>query len=176
MARFTYAGRHPELFKAAASYSGALDLREEADQLPAEAAERIWGDQIADSANWDAHDPVKLIPELRGKDLFISWGSGEPGPLDPPGSDQDRIETRINLGNERFVEELEAAGIPVTVEFLRPGDPFLGLLGPRAAPLPTAAAGVAPAARSAVGEPVGGPSQGGDRPIVGRARATPATR
>jgi S-formylglutathione hydrolase FrmB len=117
----TYAGRHPDLFQAAASYSGALDLREDADELTDGKASQIWGDPVTDSANWDAHDPVKLIPMLTGKDLFISWGSGEPGPLDPPGTDQDRIETRINQGNERFVEKLEEAGIPVTVDFYGPG-------------------------------------------------------
>ena len=117
----TYAGRHPDLFQAAASYSGALDLREDADELTDGQASQIWGDPITDSANWDAHDPVKLIPQLTGKDLFISWGSGEPGPLDPPGTDQDRIETRINQGNERFVEKLEEAGIPVSIDFYGPG-------------------------------------------------------
>jgi diacylglycerol O-acyltransferase/trehalose O-mycolyltransferase len=117
----TYAGRHPELFKAAASYSGALDLRDEADQLPEGLAERIWGDPVRDQENWDAHDPVKLIPQLAGKPLFISWGTGEPGPLDPPGTDLDRLEQKIDDGNTRFVAKLEEAGMDVTVDSYGPG-------------------------------------------------------
>jgi S-formylglutathione hydrolase FrmB len=117
----TYAGRHPDLFRAAASFSGALDLRDDTDELPADQAAKIWGDPVTDAANWDAHDPVKLIPQLLGKPLFVSWGTGEPGPLDPPGTDLDRLEQKIDEGNKRFVEKLREAGADVTVDEYGPG-------------------------------------------------------
>jgi S-formylglutathione hydrolase FrmB len=116
-----YAGRHPGFFRAAASYSGALDLRAEvADEPPPDAA-AIWGDPVTDSANWDAHDPMHLVPELRGTTLYLSYGNGTPGPLDPPTAHQDLIETRIDEGNVRFADALAAAHIPATVDSYGPG-------------------------------------------------------
>jgi S-formylglutathione hydrolase FrmB len=111
-----YAGRHPGFFRAAASYSGALDLRAEVADEPNPDATAIWGDPVADSANWDTHDPLSLVPELRGTVLYVSYGDGNPGPLDPAGSNQDRLETQIGEGNARFVAALRTARIPATVD------------------------------------------------------------
>ncbi|MGZ6255813.1 MAG: alpha/beta hydrolase [Candidatus Limnocylindria bacterium] len=117
----TYAGRHPDLFRAVASYSGALDLRGLTALIDDPRNLAHWGDLAAAVANWGVYDPVKLIPRLRGKALYFSYGNGEPGPLDPGRTDVDELEQVIGAGNESFVAALKDAGIPATVHAYGPG-------------------------------------------------------
>jgi S-formylglutathione hydrolase FrmB len=117
----TYAGRHPDMFKAVASFSGALDLRGRWERFDDPLEIQRYGDPVADAANWDSHDPMKLVPELKGMAVYISYGNGQPGPLDAEGTDVDDIEVWIGEGNARFVDALEQEGIPATVNDYGPG-------------------------------------------------------
>jgi len=64
---------------------------------------------------WAAHDPYDLAPRLRGVDLFVSVGNGQPGPLDGPATTEQarRIEQAVQPQNLAFVERLHQLGIPV---------------------------------------------------------------
>jgi S-formylglutathione hydrolase FrmB len=108
----SYAGRHPEMFKAAASFSGVLDI------FDAGVGEsQIWGNKTDQADIYAAHDPVSLAPALAGMPLYISYGNGEIGPLDA-----DRyglfgvLEEWVFVLNETFIERLQELGIEATVD------------------------------------------------------------
>jgi diacylglycerol O-acyltransferase/trehalose O-mycolyltransferase len=113
----TYTARHPDLFKAAASYSGVLDITDFSQ--PSDIAR--WGGPATNAANWDEHNPIKLVSSLKGVPLYIAYGNGEPGPLDPAGKQKDDLEAWIGQGSDLFVAALEEAGIPATVNAYGPG-------------------------------------------------------
>jgi S-formylglutathione hydrolase FrmB len=117
----TLAARHPGLYDAVASYSGALDIKGAVSTyLPnVDAATLAKIQDIIDLANgYGTYSVVELAPLLRGtKSVFVSYGNGKPGPLDPP----DRrlpspLEKWCGGGSDLFVGELRKAGIPVTVD------------------------------------------------------------
>ena len=85
-----YATAHPELFKAAAAFSGVLDPVGADFDL----GRVLWGDRKEQAENWAAHDPVAMAEALRGKPLYVSWQDGEPGPLDPQGRRRTRTSSR----------------------------------------------------------------------------------
>ena len=106
----TYAARHPDMFKAAASFSGVLNA------LAFDADPRVWGSKTEQADLWAAHDAVSLASALEGLPLYVSYGTGEYGPLDED-EDQDAADTEAWLfpQNEAFVARLEELAIPVTV-------------------------------------------------------------
>jgi diacylglycerol O-acyltransferase/trehalose O-mycolyltransferase len=84
----SYAARHPDMFVAAASFSGVLDTNRHA-WIPRVAARRdggtpdaIWGDRGMRRERWRAHNPWDLAPNLRGLALTVRTGTGVPGELD----------------------------------------------------------------------------------------------
>lgn len=88
----SYAGRHPGLFAAAASFSGALEV------------------------GAAAHLPINLAPRLRSLALIeLRTGDGEPGPLDAngvsPGCDECRLESFVHPMNVRLHDRLRRLGI-----------------------------------------------------------------
>lgn len=110
-----YAARHPAMFSAAASYSGALDpLGGSAIANPWSPAQ--WGDPIAQVDVWKAHDPTSNAAALKGTALYVAYGNGQPGPLDASGSSADSIEAFVATMNETFVQRLAALNIPVTID------------------------------------------------------------
>jgi diacylglycerol O-acyltransferase/trehalose O-mycolyltransferase len=113
----TYAGRHPELFVAAASFSGVLDPI----GTGFEGSPELWGDPVAQADVWRQHDPISLAPALSGLALYVSYGNGEPGPLDLPRTERDDLEALISRQGDAFVARLEALGIPATVDAYGPG-------------------------------------------------------
>jgi S-formylglutathione hydrolase FrmB len=116
-----YAARHPGTFRAAASYSGVLDVTV-APGSPAEA--RALADSataLAEDLGWDQVNPINLVPSLAGTMLYISYGNGDPGPLDPAGTEHDPLEAWVGAGDDHFVAALEDAGIPATVDAYGPG-------------------------------------------------------
>jgi diacylglycerol O-acyltransferase/trehalose O-mycolyltransferase len=123
----SYAARHRSLFRAAASYSGVVNpLRDAASILgivgsftPDPLA--LWGDPQAQRAIWEAHDPTVLAPRLRGLPLFVSVGTGQPGPLDPPGATQDPIETMLHGENLALAQRLRELHIRAQLDFYGPG-------------------------------------------------------
>jgi S-formylglutathione hydrolase FrmB len=108
-----YAARNPGLFKAAASFSGPLDILGEKDQLAGDLGH--WGDPVEQESVWRAHNPIDLAESLRGTTLYISYGEGGQGPLDEtdPGDDGEAFRA---IGNQAFVARLEELGIPATVD------------------------------------------------------------
>ncbi|MGZ8738547.1 MAG: alpha/beta hydrolase [Nocardioides sp.] len=95
---YTYASRHPDLFVAAAAFSGVPDI---ARNPAAKSAASVvisgtmtglngvqpyapFGDPVADDIIWQGHNPATLVGNLRHTDLRLWCGNGAPGPLDDP--------------------------------------------------------------------------------------------
>lgn len=87
-ASFALAIRHPELYSGLASLSGCPPVSGAANEAYVRTtvgrdggdATNMWGP--FGSVGWQAHDPSLHLNALRGKDIFISAGSGAIGPLD----------------------------------------------------------------------------------------------
>jgi S-formylglutathione hydrolase FrmB len=95
---FSYAARHPDLFGAAASFSGAPDIAR--NPVAKTAASAVisgimtglngvqpyapFGDPTLDDIVWQGHNPATLVDNLRRTDLQLWAGNGEPGPYDDP--------------------------------------------------------------------------------------------
>ena len=110
MGAMTYAARHPGMFLAAASFSGVVDT-----PLGGVRDRAMWGDPRAQQDIWRDHNPTDLAPKLRGLPLYVSYGDGSPGPLEPA-IGIDALEQRIARENEHFLAALRDAGIAVTVD------------------------------------------------------------
>lgn len=125
----SYAARHPGMFRAAASYSGFVDTTFGAPVTGAvfhEAGQSsvystgtphrgVWGDQTADRATWDAHNPYALAERLRGTPLYLSSGHGAPGGSrgdDPSKAHNSVAEAYIGHVNDRLAERLTSLAIP----------------------------------------------------------------
>jgi diacylglycerol O-acyltransferase/trehalose O-mycolyltransferase len=106
------------MFKAAASFSGAVDpIGGELDI----GDENLWGDPVAQADVWRAHDPVNLAKALKGTVLYVAYGDGGQGPLDPSPVSSDDLEPWIADQNRTFVARLHKLGIPVIVDAYGPG-------------------------------------------------------
>lgn len=126
----SYAGRHPDLFRAMASFSGNLDTRDD-DLLLTYAGTALTiltelalplGDPILDEARHRGHNPIDLAPNLAHTAVYVASGNGEPGPLDGPGAIPDPIlEASTFRRSQQFVERLGQLGIPVTTDFYGSG-------------------------------------------------------
>jgi S-formylglutathione hydrolase FrmB len=125
-----YAARHPGLFRAAASFSGIADTRLSPQESmryvdlvrsQGEDPTHLWGDPRRDAAVWAAHNPYDLAPQLRGTQLFIAVGTGQPGPLDPAGTAASTIESSLAAENAALAGRLRALKIPAQLDFYGPG-------------------------------------------------------
>jgi diacylglycerol O-acyltransferase/trehalose O-mycolyltransferase len=116
-----YAERNPGFFKAAASYSGVLDVTAYRQHVPNPNAAAIWGDDASGGPTLADTNPINDVAALDGTDLYISFGNGEPGPLDPPNKEFDELEAWVGEGDESFLGVLNAAGIPATIDAYGPG-------------------------------------------------------
>jgi S-formylglutathione hydrolase FrmB len=95
---FTYAARHPDMFAAAGSFSGAPDIASnpvaqagaagiiDATEVGLDKVEpdAMFGDPVLDTINWQGHDPASLVTNLAHSTLNLWSGNGVPGPLDTP--------------------------------------------------------------------------------------------
>ena len=108
----SYAARHPDLFEAAASFSGVLHILDPDFQ----ASHVVWGSKVEELDIWEGHDPVTLAPALEGKTLYASYGDGRFSPLDAV-EDQEKADFEASLvdQNEAFADRLEELGIQATV-------------------------------------------------------------
>lgn len=126
---FTYAARHPDLYVAAASFSGAPDIARH--PVAKSAAHAVisgtmtglngvqpfapFGDPATDDIVWQGHNPATIVSNLRHTDLRLWAGNGEPGPYDdpaepnPPGSAIEQFTYRSTLF---FAEAATADGVP----------------------------------------------------------------
>ncbi|HLG01915.1 MAG TPA: alpha/beta hydrolase family protein [Acidimicrobiia bacterium] len=123
----SYAGRHPDLFSAAASFSGAVDTMHgwPANGFGYQAAQpffgtpddRVWGDAVTNADEWRAHNPADLAPALVGKTLVLATGTGTPGgpagdnPSNPGGYGVEAFIFQLNVS---FQAHLRVAGAAFT--------------------------------------------------------------
>jgi S-formylglutathione hydrolase FrmB len=122
----TYAGRHPGMFKYAASFSGVLSMN--SPGIPALLMyinmnkgydpANIWGVPYVDYANWNAHDPRALLPKMRGTKLYVSSGTtGQKGPLDKAGPAAWSVaylsEGAVGMTDLDFLARAKELNIPV---------------------------------------------------------------
>jgi S-formylglutathione hydrolase FrmB len=112
-----FAANHPELFKAAASFSGDVDPLHQYSggtgyTYPGLACgadwKRVWGDPAipAQRAIWERNDPWNQAAGLRGLSLFLS--SGGTG---------DSVEAQVDKETKGLASKLQLLGIPVTTHF-----------------------------------------------------------
>ena len=115
----SYAGRHPGMFVAAASISGVVDTRLMPRDWP---DPNLWGSPVSQAEVWKTHNPATLVSGLRGTALFVSYGNGQMGPLDPASATgSDTLEALLGQMNEAFTAELKKLGIPATIDAYGPG-------------------------------------------------------
>ncbi|MCW2985852.1 MAG: esterase family protein [Conexibacter sp.] len=98
----SYAARHPDLFVAASSFSGALDLGVPADAGPSLVGVQPWGPWDGPQVRWRGHNPADLAGNLRGIAMSIYTGEGDGG---------DAIEPVIHAESESFARRAGALGI-----------------------------------------------------------------
>jgi len=122
-----YAARHPDLFVAAGSFSGAVDIT---DKSPA--AEQVicysngpdgddpyavWGNPVDDAVWWHGNNPTDLAANLGGLSLYIANGNGVPEPDDAPNPTGVAGEAAIEDMARNFDQALTNEGIPHTTQF-----------------------------------------------------------
>jgi esterase/lipase superfamily enzyme len=133
----SYAARHPDMFSMALSYSGAPDIAYDPDAhagavaiingtevgLDGVPANTFFGSPLTDEINWAAHDPATLAANLRATRLYLLFGNGLPGPLDPPGINlaASGIEGAVAQDAFDFHRRLVALGIPSVYDPYGPG-------------------------------------------------------
>jgi S-formylglutathione hydrolase FrmB len=124
----SYAARHPRLFRAAASFSGAVDTRYPDPAAPFLRTLDIlglgaWGDPVTNADVWREHNPTDRADRLRGVALFVTTGDGTMGgPLgDLPIPLAYATEAVVGAMSRSFVRALDAAGVPHTDDFYGPG-------------------------------------------------------
>lgn len=126
----SYAARHPGMFSAAASYSGALHTSTNAIVLNVSLqlagcsnTDAVWGSLSTQPSVWAEHDPYELAGKLIDLPLYVSVGNGMPGPLDAPRAGSDALETLAETANHEFVDHLMqlGGGTRLTTRFYGPG-------------------------------------------------------
>lgn len=128
----SYAGRHPGMFKVAASFSGALDMLYAAPATGVVFSELqsqygtpgpgVWGNQVKNYDVWAAHNPASLAPAFKGTDtvILLACGTGTPGgaygdDLSNPGG--YALENGVFQMNLSMVRALTVAGVPYQTHF-----------------------------------------------------------
>ncbi|HET8929633.1 MAG TPA: alpha/beta hydrolase family protein, partial [Acidimicrobiales bacterium] len=115
----SYAARHPQLFTAAVSFSGALNtnyplvrslicVSSVAHRRPPFAINRF---PVVGRADWSAHNPYDLAEGLRGLHVAITTGNGRPTRLRRPGETrpkdlQEHQVRAMSLSVHRRLDEL----------------------------------------------------------------------
>jgi S-formylglutathione hydrolase FrmB len=94
----SYAARHPDLFTSVASFSGGCVIDRDPQAISISTfiiqytttelsgvadPDAIFGPRATNELNWQAHDPGTLVTNLRGMQIALWTGDGNPGPLDP---------------------------------------------------------------------------------------------
>src|SRR5438128_1024864 len=133
----SYAARHPDLFSTVLGYSGAPDIAYDLEDevgstviinltealLDGVPPNSMFGDRATNEINWATHDPATLANNLRGMNILMYWGDGEPGPLDPTPAEAGAIaiEALVNEDNIDFRSRLQSLQIPAFYNDYGPG-------------------------------------------------------
>ncbi len=116
----SYAVRHPDLFAAAATFSGAVDTNIAAVAAVVEGEtladggrtpDAIWGPRATDEIVWRTHNPFDLAANLTHMTLSIRTGNGTPGP-DESGAPYDPIEGGVHACSVNLHNALATLRIP----------------------------------------------------------------
>jgi S-formylglutathione hydrolase FrmB len=123
----SYAARHPGLFGFAASFSGAVDLLHPGisavvtisplahQGVPGD----VFGLRLVEEPQWRAHNPVDLAANLRGVEIQLRTGNGQPGGRH--GGSVDPIEMGVSQATATLHQRLDALGIPHLYDDYGPG-------------------------------------------------------
>src|SRR4051812_19195623 len=111
----SYASRHPDLFAAAAAFSGAVDINDpvyngEVDSFGAQDGAtpgQIFGPRATELVRWKGHNPSDLYRNLRGLKLTLRTGNGQPG--GDFGGGPDPVEMGVYAQMTTLHERLAAA-------------------------------------------------------------------
>ncbi|MFD9551320.1 alpha/beta hydrolase [Nocardia salmonicida] len=128
-AAYILAARHPGLYRAVAGYSACPDIAMAAGAMMFSIVNRggnpvnMWG--APGSPDWASHDPALMIEGLRGKALYLSTGTGIPGPheaeLKPTLAENiflgGPIELGVNTCMVAFDQRLRGAGIGARIDY-----------------------------------------------------------
>jgi esterase/lipase superfamily enzyme len=102
----SYTARHPDLFAAAASFSGAVDTNNLLDVAvtPVDA----FGPRATQEVRWRGHNPWDLAGNLKGMRLILRTGDGQPG---GPFGGGDVVEQVVHQMNVSFHQRLQRLGV-----------------------------------------------------------------
>ncbi|WP_405167490.1 esterase family protein [Nocardia sp. NBC_01499] len=128
-AAFILAARNPWLYRAVAGYSACPDTGLATGAVMFSIANRggnplnMWG--APGSPAWAEHDPAQLAERLRGKTIYLSSGTGIPGPHETEIKPQlaeniflgGPVEVGVNVCVVSFEQRLRALGIPARIDY-----------------------------------------------------------
>jgi S-formylglutathione hydrolase FrmB len=122
----SYAARHPDLFGAAAAFSGAVDVYYNpvcevgagtliSGIIATDGVQPLapFGDPVTNAANWQAHDPGSNVTRLTKTmvDLYVSKGEPAQSDLtDPSMAAGAALEAVVHQSNACFKQAADAAG------------------------------------------------------------------
>lgn len=127
IAAFVLAVRNPHLYRAVVGYSACPDMSLAQGPIMFSIANRggnpgnMWGGP--GDPDWAAHDPALLANRLRGKTIYLSTGSGMPGPhemeLKPQLAENILtgvpIEAAVDTCVTAYAQRLRALNIPADI-------------------------------------------------------------
>jgi S-formylglutathione hydrolase FrmB len=113
----SYAARHPDLFSAAAAFSGAVDTGNAA--IRAVTSDVVYGPRATQQVRQRGSNPVDLAPNLRGVQLTLRTGDGRAG--GPLGGGPDGVEAVVHGASVTLHRRLRALRIPHLWDDYGPG-------------------------------------------------------
>jgi S-formylglutathione hydrolase FrmB len=122
-----YAAREPDLFAAAASFSGAVDsnsvfvqpLTGTEGPSQGRAPGAVFGPRATEEVRWRGHNPWDLAANLDGLELTLRTGNGMPG--GPGGDTGDPVESEVHEESLSLHRRLLELGIPHLWDDYGPG-------------------------------------------------------
>jgi S-formylglutathione hydrolase FrmB len=128
---FSYASRHPDLFTAALSLSGAVDPLTPPGLGPpvidaisgndGGPPGSLWGPLATQEVRWRAHNPYDLAENLRGLELWMRTGNGQPGGPFGGGNNIDVTEAGVFVMATEVHKRLLDLHIPHVFDDYGPG-------------------------------------------------------
>jgi S-formylglutathione hydrolase FrmB len=124
---FSYAARHPDLFTAALSMSGAVDttlvpaLIDSLSAADGGPLGSLWGPYDTQQLRWRAHNPLDLAENLRGLALWLRTGNGQPGGPLGGRPKLDAIEAGVETMAKNVHRRLRQLRIPHVFDDYGPG-------------------------------------------------------